>query len=123
MRDCVMTDHHAAEHFERTRDPRERAAALRGKHIVLVGSTYPHPIVRGIARELVRLGLRTTVICSRVRGPIESGVGPEVLVTRSSSDGVLARLRFTREAAALLRRIAPDFVHVYAYRGCALLPY
>jgi hypothetical protein len=79
MHDRVMPDDNAAEHFERTRPPLERAAALRGKHVVSAS-----PVVRGIARELVRLGPRTTVICSRVRGPIESGVG--VLLWESVRD-------------------------------------
>lgn len=126
MRDRVMSYHPAAEHFARSSEPLDGGVALRGKHIILVTQgSYPHGMaeVRGVGRELVRLGVRTTVVCTGIRGALEPGVEPEILVTRSSTGGWLSRLRFTQEVAALLRRIEPDLVHVYAYRGCALLPY
>lgn len=84
-------------------------------------TAYPNGLAeaRGVGRELVRQGIATTVVCSRISNP---GPGEPEMLEAGEWRGHPDEVRFSVNVARLLRRLKPDLVHVYAYRGCALLP-
>lgn len=84
---------------------------------------YPNglPETRGLARELVRAGVDLTVVCSQVSTVELASVEPR-LVEAGPVRGIRGAFDFSREVARVLQRVDVDLVHVYPFRGCALLP-
>lgn len=87
---------------------------------LLAPGDYPNGLaeLRMISRELARHGVRATVICRVDSSRGATSVDEPARVITIPASG----LAFTVQAASHLRRLRPDLVHVYAYRGCALLP-
>lgn len=101
------------------------AAGYLGHVAIVVPTAYPDGLAeaRGVGRALAGAGLRTTVVCSRISRRQERDLEePSVVEAASRMRGIIDAMRFSRAAALVLRRLRPDLAHVYAYRGCALLP-
>ena len=116
-----MTKHAAQDR------PDPQGAVARGdRHIVVVVPTgYPDGLAEaeGIGRGLAEAGVPTTVVCSRLTGaPHGRGPEPQVVEVPSPMRGVADGVRFARAVASVLRTLEPALVHVYAFRGCGVLP-
>ena len=99
---------------------------LRNAKVAMVVATpYPNGLAdaRGVSESLNRAGVRTHVLClSRAERNSEGQAGICVHELQPHVRDVLSRARFAWRVARRLRSIAPDIVHVYEFRLCALIP-